>query len=161
MHFYFFVFFPIFDSLFSPSVLTCFWARGIVASKVMDDDLSNVDMSTKIHSLWQLIEIDAQEKKKTHNAKNINKCNQCEHEFDNPCSLEIHLKNHIGEMLYNCNQCDYASSRAGNLRKHLKTHSGEKSNNCNQCDYKSLHAAHLRTHMNTHSGAKVKQMQPM
>ena len=61
----------------------------------MDDDLSNVDMSTKIHSLWQLIEIDAQEKKKTHNAKNINKCNQCEHEFDNPCSLEIHLKNHI------------------------------------------------------------------
>ena len=86
----------------------------------MDDDLSNVDMSTKIHSLWQLIEIDAQEKKKTHNAKNINKCNQCEHEFDNPCSLEIHLKNHIGEMSYNCNQCDYASSRAGNLRKHLK-----------------------------------------
>ena len=75
----------------------------------MDDDLSNVDMSTKIHSLWQLIEIDAQEKKKTHNAKNINKCNQCEHEFDNPCSLEIHLKNHIGEMSYNCNQCDYKS----------------------------------------------------
>ena len=140
----------------SPSVLPCYWARDIAASKVMDDDLFSEDTSTKIRSLWQLIEIDAQEKKKTHNAKKISKCNQCEHEFDNPCALEIHLKSHIREMSYKCDQCDYASARAGDLKRHLKTHSGEKSNKCNQCDYASTDASALRSHLKIHSGNGTK-----
>ena len=43
----------------------------------MDNDLCNDDdTSIKIQTIWQLIEIDAEEKKKIHSGKNINKCNQ-------------------------------------------------------------------------------------
>ena len=125
----------------------------------MDDNLSNEDLNTKILSLWELIEIDAQEKKKIHNAKNINKCrdmsykcDQCDYASSRAGDLRRHLKTHSGEKPYKCDQCDYASSQAGHLRTHLKTHSGEKSNKCNQCNYASSEASNLRRHLKTHSG---------
>ena len=100
-----------------------------------DEGLYNADMSmknVKTPSLWELIQIDALEKKKMQSDKKLNNCDQCEHGL---CASEKHIRGPSGEMSFKCNQCDYASSDAGHLRTHLKTHSGEKSNKCNQCDY--------------------------
>ena len=58
----------------------------------MADDLCNEeDTNMKIHSIWQLVEIDAQEQKKIHRGENINKCNQCDHETNSMSGLKTHL----------------------------------------------------------------------
>ena len=109
----------------------------------MEENLSH-DMSmqygnVKIHSLWELIKIDALQKKKMEESN----------------KFQIHLKAQSGENSNKCNQCDFASSEAGHLRTHLKTHIiGENSNKCNQCDFASTQGGDLRRHLKTHSGEK-------
>ena len=68
----------------------------------MDEDICNDAVSrkygnVKTHSLWELIEIDAQEKKKDKSGKKANKCNHCEHESVSPSALEIHLRSHSAQ----------------------------------------------------------------
>ena len=103
--------------------------------------------NVKTPSLWELIQIDALEKKKMQSDKKLNKCNQCEHGL---CASEKHIRSPSGEKSFKCNQCDYASSQVSSLSTHLKTHSGEKSNKCNQCDYASSREDNLRRHLKRH-----------
>ena len=104
----------------------------------MDENLSHEYGNVKIHSLWELIKIDALQKKKMEESN----------------KFQTYLKAQSGENSNKCNQCDFASSEAGHLRTHLKTHNGEKSNKCKQCDYASSQADNLRRHLKTHSGEK-------
>ena len=75
----------------------------------MDEDLCNDEASRKKMSLWELIEIDVKEKKKTY-SDNKKKCSQCEYTSSNTGNFSAHFMIHSGEKPHKCNQCNYASS---------------------------------------------------
>ena len=71
--------------------------------------------NVKPSPLWELIQIDALEKRSTQSDKKLKKCDQCEHEL---CALEKHVRSTGGEKLYKNNLCYFPSSDESNLKTH-------------------------------------------
>ena len=83
-----------------------------------EEGLFNGDMSMKnarTPSLWELIQIDALEKRNKQSDKKLKKCDQCEHEL---CASEKHVRSSSGEKLYKYNLCYFSSFDASNLKTH-------------------------------------------
>ncbi|KAK7085029.1 hypothetical protein SK128_007457 [Halocaridina rubra] len=80
-------------------------------------------------------------------------CELCHLKFVSHCSLQIHIRRHMGYKPFSCEVCQQAYPTKTQMRRHMKTHTNKLEHFCGECGKSALDISTLKKHARLKHGA--------